>query len=784
MSRRTKEFFLAVLFVLVLTPSGLAQTTATTAMTSTASMPSMQMTNIPYFSLRDGMDSTLTLNNLASQPTVVNVTIFNTHGEADALAPMTLPPRAITELDLSKSVRDDSFDSGNVEIAYNGQMMQVTAQVSIFSVDKRVDIESREADMMDFASSSLAGILSMPREGDKGYVAITNVASQSIDVRLSAGERTSNITLSSRETRVINLKEDLHASSASLIRLTDNGLPGDIIATAYVLNEKTGYSSAFWMVDPASAGSNTLAGVHFWAGTPPKAAGFPDGTYFHSPLLLANVSTVPVNAQVFINATQTDSSSADQATAQVIATNSPVTSSQHVNVGALTIPPGGVQTLDLADAAAKLGSDDSMDVNGLEVTYDGAPGSLIGHLTSSDASGNYSFEVPVRDPAGKDITPSGGYPWTLQNGTNTTLHLMNTTDKKTSAIVEFRFPDGTKYDPDRITLQPHQALAIDIQKLRGSKQADLHNNLFAATQDHGQLVWIAGALHALVGRAEQVNVGDGFARSFSCGQCVCPNTVGEYSMVPTGSSTFTLGYDNTGSSYDYYPTEYMQDCYGYYYGPYDVSYTWSSANPSIATVQASPGDAGGDIDALAPGSTTALNDWTEEGYRDDGIGDCIDEGPVDYEVGAAVNAGTPDHVSVVVDNQGIPTACPSTGVWVRQIEAQIVDKNNTAFTGNPTISESYSNLTTNSCGNGQPEPSSACVAESGGEYIDTMTVAMNYCDSGISESSGCGYSLTSTWSACGVTGSQNLWTSSRVTDSNQVTVNGNSASYSAGTQLH
>lgn len=634
MPSRTKGFFLAVL-ILALSPSGLAQTKAMSA--TTASMPSMQMTNIPYFSLRDGMDSTLTLNNLAPSPTAVNVTIFNTNGDAQPLTPMTLPAHSITEVDLSKSVRDDSFDSGNIEISYSGQMMQVTAQVSIFSIDKRVDIESREADMMDFASTSLAGILSLSEPDAEGFIAVTNVAPTTVPVTLTVGEHHRELRLAPRETQLIRLNGEFsdRPPSASLIRLQGQGLPGDIIATGYVLNRKTGYSSAFWMVDPASAGSNTLAGVHFWAGTPPKEAGFPEGTYFHSPLVLANVSGVTVNADVFVDYTQVDTSTEQPAT-----TNSPSASSEvavkHMNVGELAIPPGTVQTTDLADAAAKLGAE-SMSVNGFEVNYSGNPGSLIGHLTSSDASGDYSFEVPVRDPAGKDVTAGGGYPWTLQNGTDTTLHLMNTTDEATYAIVEFRFPDGTAYDPHKIALQPHETFAIDIQKLRGSKQVDIHNNLFATTEDHGQLIWSAGTLHTLIGRAEQVNVGEGFARSFSCGECVCPYTVGAYYMIPTGSSTFTVGYDNTSTSYDYYPYEYMQDCYGYYYGPYDVSYVWSSTNPSIATVEASPGDFGGDIQALVGGSATALNDWTEEGYRDDGIGDCIDEGPVDYEVAAQVN---------------------------------------------------------------------------------------------------------------------------------------------------
>ncbi len=383
MTFRVREFLLLGFLLAAMPPNGTAQNTAP-APESGAS----QSANIPYFTLRDGMDSVLILNNLTPHPIVTNVTIFNMHGDARPLDALTLPARGITQIDLPQALSRDRerFDSGNVEISYTGLMMQVTAQVSISSADKRIDIESREADMMDFASTKLAGIISTPGAGDKGYLAITDASPQPLSVHLRVGDHARDVRLSPRETHLVDLNGefDRRDESAQLVRLSYEGLPGDIITTGFVLNPKTGYSSAFMMTDPSVAGSNVLAGVHFWAGAPPNDAGFPRGTDFHSPLLLANVSDVPVNAQVFINYTQSADSSAagdrPRATAHQGA-SSQTPEPQHAEVGNLTIPPGGVQSFDLAEAAAKLDLNDPMDANGFEVSYDGAPGSLIAHPT-------------------------------------------------------------------------------------------------------------------------------------------------------------------------------------------------------------------------------------------------------------------------------------------------------------------------------------------------------------------------------------------------------------------
>jgi len=94
-------------------------------------MPVMdQMTNIPYFTLRDGMSSTLTLQNVTSTPTKVTVTIFNTEGRAHVLDPITLDSHSFKQVRLA-DVAPQGFESGNVEVMFNGTMMQLAENLKL-----------------------------------------------------------------------------------------------------------------------------------------------------------------------------------------------------------------------------------------------------------------------------------------------------------------------------------------------------------------------------------------------------------------------------------------------------------------------------------------------------------------------------------------------------------------------------------------------------------------------------------------------------------------------------
>jgi hypothetical protein len=566
-------------------------------------MESDQMTNIPYFTLRDGMSSTLTLNNLAPTPTKATVTIFNAKGRAHVLDPMTLDPHSFKEVRLQDVVPQGDFDSGNVQVAFRGIPMVVTCQVSVFSLEKRVSFESREQDMMDFKSSSMNGIAWLPQAEADGFLAVTNVANSRVTVQLTAGSNKKDISLFPRETQVLKLNGELglHAPVAAVVKLQHNGLPGDIITTGYVLNLKDGYSSSFAMVDPALMRSSHLAGVHFRFGQPDPSEGFPAGTQFLSPLLLANVSDKPITAHVSVDYTVQEKVQMTP----IDPKNAGATQDKFstAKVKDLTIAPGEVQRIELSDALAGVGL---VKEAGVDIAYDAAPGTVIGQLTSVDQSGDYSFEVPIKDPAQVSETIESAYPWTIENGTNTVVHLKNTTENAVRAAMVFDLPGGKNYNPDPILLKPYQSVAVDIQKLKDSKKQDVLGRDFPVDATHGLVFWKQDVPYSLIGRAEGTHLKEGIARSFSCAASCCDYWNTGFYLNPNPMN----GPAGTGGPFTAY--ELGNDCSGhtlYYPNIQSQATSWTSDNTFVATV-----DSTGYTYCAAPGSCNVTANFPNRVY--------------------------------------------------------------------------------------------------------------------------------------------------------------------------
>jgi hypothetical protein len=543
-----------------------------------------QMTNIPYFTLRDGMSSILTLNNVASTPTKVTVTIFNTEGRANVLDPITLNPHSVKEVQLA-GVVPEGFGSGNIQVAFHGIDMAVTCQVSVSNLEKRVSFESREQDMMDFASVNSNGILWLPQKEALGFLALTNIAKNNVTIQLTIGSKIKVVTLTPRETQLLKLNEEFDRApqndhhEATLVRLQHTGLAGDIITTGFVLNLKNGYSSGFAMRDPSIGRSSTLAGTHFRAGQPDPSEGFPEGTRFRSPLLLANVSANPVVAHVSVDYTVMDNQDSrdNGGDAQENSTRTP--KDTVVKVKDLTIAPGNVARVELSDALDGIGP---IAEAGVDIAYDAEPGAVIGQLTSADQSGDYAFETPIKDPAGATETLAAAYPWTIDKGTDTVLHLKNTTADSASALVTFLFSGGGTYYLDPIIFKPYESVAIDIQKIKESKRKDALQRVFPPDATYGQVQWHQDIPYSIIGRAEETNVKTGIARSFSCPVSCCYYAYTTY-WLSTASSLTELA----GSNIMVTGTGQTTDCNNVTYAPFDsIPYSWSSDSITIASVSA------------------------------------------------------------------------------------------------------------------------------------------------------------------------------------------------------
>jgi hypothetical protein len=545
--------------------------------------------NFAYFVESGDLTSTLALNNNTRDPQDVRLTIFNHQGDLFQLPPLSLPAQQTSRFSLHDLLKDakGDFNSGNLRVFYHAMAMGVTGQVTVTSAKHRYSFDSYPTEAMMFASTRLDGILWLPDKRTEASVALTNTASTALTVTISSGQdprkQEKNIALNPRETSVVNLREfvaePVRGPSATLLSLTHNGAPGDLITTGFALNDQSGFASNLLFVDRATATSSKLAGAHVRIGQAAASDGFPAGTTFSAPLVVANPSDLPSEAHVAVDYT--------------------IDAAPHrVELAPFTLAAQEIKQIDLARELARRGVSGPVDEAGVDISYSGHAGDVIGRLTSVDGSGDYTFDVPIKDPLAGINRVGGGYPWRLDQGYITILHLKNTIDKAVTAIVQVRY-EGGNYNPELIKLAPYQTVAIDIRKLRDSQQKDIRGRVMPKDVTSGQVIWYERELGSLIGRAEIFNLDIGVADSFSCVTgCTCPPNFDSASMSP---SFISSGVGDFGALFS--PRETTRDCAGDIYGPFGVPNitSWSSTSTSVATV-----DSGGNVTCVGVGASNIL----------------------------------------------------------------------------------------------------------------------------------------------------------------------------------
>jgi len=240
---------------------------------------------------------------------------------------------------------------------------------------------------------------------------------------------------------------------------------------------------------------------------------------------------------------------------------------------------------------------------------------VIGRLTSVDTTGDFSFEVPIKDPLAGMNRVSGSYPWRLDQGYNTVLHLKNTIDKEVNALIQIRYKDGT-YNPELIKIAPYQTVALDIKRIRDEQKKDIRGGVMPKDATSGKLIWYEQTVGSLIGRVEVFNAKARISSSFSCpGNCPCPPDFFRAFMSPS-SYLGVVG----ESDQAFLPLEIKRDCDQIEFGPFEIiGSDWWSTNPSIAEVT-SPG---GVVSCLGAGNANIIAGFASTTYEWD-IGEvCI-----------------------------------------------------------------------------------------------------------------------------------------------------------------
>ena len=639
-------------------------------------------------------------------------------------------------------------------------MLEVGGGLRIVSAEKSLIFDEQMLEPgMKFPSSRLEAVYAVPFEDSQVSVILTNTTAQPIVVDGDAifdganGHHPIQGALGPYQTQVVSLPHGLvKKASAGAVSLNHNGGKGALLAIIHLQGADRGYSETVNFANPS--GKTTER----------HGAGLRLGS-------VNNDLLRPVIAVRNIG----DSATTVTATVPY--------SKQSGDTGTIALPqvslaPGEIKLLDTSNPQLRR---KDFATAGLEIKYAGAPGSVIASASSVSRSGNHVFTLPMKDPQG-GLSSTGGYPWFISGSSSTVVFIKNTTNEPRTFTINLVYAGG-QWGSGLKTIAPGQTFKLDVREVRDSQIKGSEGNALPLDAVSGHVNWSVRGKQSnktLIGRAQMVDFSNGLTSTYECQLC-CPRSFYDSRLVPGGMSGYP-GYQE-----QFLAQERTRDCFGNVW-PWDGAsggVVFDSDDWNVATISF-----GGLCTAMAPGSTTIRASWNSVTYFKDINGDCFEEQvPTEPTADCNVQEPQPHHVKVITDQFGFPAGCTNTPVYLRQIKVQIVSEGGVAITHTDIpISETFPTQPNNTCGNGNPAES-ACSTQNvvSGVFIDTMSVHAgvpfgSFCNTGINQSSGCGYTLTSLWAVCpGPSfGGVNLWMYNGETRSNMVRVNGQATAYPPG----
>jgi hypothetical protein len=156
------------------------------------------------------------------------------------------------------------------------------------------------------------------------------------------------------------------------------------------------------------------------------------------------------------------------------------------------------------------------------------------------------------------------------------------------------------------TLAPGETVTIDIRALRDSQVLDDEGQTISPEVSRGQVRWTLIQSKgtdplALIGRAEQVDEVKAVSSTYACQNC-CGDFFTESYISPSPVQL------QVGQSATLRAFEVRAECYGGTY-PVEQTATWTSSNPSVATVPGGPASST-QVTSIGAGQTTITATWS------------------------------------------------------------------------------------------------------------------------------------------------------------------------------
>jgi hypothetical protein len=552
--------------------------------------------DFPYYSLREGFNSTLLLVSDWPKPLDFVVALHSLTGQTTLAPGMTINPQQKLSIDLGTLLTGlgadvaGDFAEGSVSVYFNGAIMPLAGQLTVSNPERGLNME---VEMVDNAPGhgllpkQLNGLWWGIGAGRDARVMVSNTSGNTVEADIFldfAGERHTSdpLTFKPHETKVLSVSKllgDLKTSPAAApeggMTVIPRGAVPALIAQGKIMDVANGFSTTLDFPLPEVQRSKALHASGVPIGLPSKDSPYAGAGVFIPHVIVRNLTSAPQSVVI---------------TLEYPGEKEP----QQTPLPAVALGPYATVDVALDSAFGMLPL--PLPFCSIRIQYSGAPGSVIGEVSSVESKGDLVIDSRLANE-GDGWAGSGGNPWHLDEETESILFLTNMSDRP--APIGFHVQaNGVHYYVDDLRLEPHETRAIDLRKLRDAQKPDFYKHKIPADATDGSVVWVRVGNVPVMGQMVVLRRHKGLASNYHCAMCQCPAYLLPWALVVTPSGA-TI---NVNSSLQFNATASYMDCYGNVLPlTGHQEFGWWPDPPGVATVSAN-GYATG-----VSGGTTTIN---------------------------------------------------------------------------------------------------------------------------------------------------------------------------------
>ena len=537
--------------------------------------------DFPYYSLREGFESTLLLVSDSPKPLEFVMAVRSVSGQTVVAPGMSIQPQEKLPIDLRSLLAQlgadptGDFAEGSISVYFNGTIMPLAGQLTMSNPARRLIFESEVVD-------NSPGLGLLPKQlhalwwgigaGRDARVMVSNTAGEAVSADLFLdfrGERHSAAPLTFRphETKVLSITELLSVLDESPATAPEGGISivargpkPSLVAQGRITDVLTGFSTTLNFPDPSLQRASALHASGVPIGKPSAGSPYAGAGVFIPHVIVRNLTGVPQTVTV---------------TTEYPGEDGPA----QTPLPPFLLGPYGTEDFRLDDYFGLLPL--PLPFCSIRIQYSGPPGSAMAEVTSIDQKGDLVIDSRLANE-GDGWAGSGAHPWHLDDETESVLFLTNMGEK--DARIGFQVQaGGIHYYLTGLRLSPHETRAIDLRKLRDKQQDDFQGNKIPAGAADGSVVWIRLDNFPVMGRLVVLQRHRGMVSNYDCTTAHCPAGYSALGVSPTNTDMCP----NTTSPYTATATFTDSNGVNSYYGVTSDS-TWSSDNLPTATVDNAP----------------------------------------------------------------------------------------------------------------------------------------------------------------------------------------------------